>query len=100
MSLAIRKAPDFITDFENLFSSYLNEMDERLAWQFTASLEISLTKLSIQPDLGRLRQFRNPNIRAVRSFAVTHPLESVLIFYRATSSSVDAFRLMDSTRSF
>lgn len=69
-----------------------------VAWRFQAALDISLVKLSTQPDLGQPRHFRHPNLRGLRSFGVVHPFEMLLIFYRANDEALDAVRLMHGAR--
>jgi toxin ParE1/3/4 len=98
MSRAIQKARDFTADFENLFAWYIDKAGEDMAWRFQKALDISLVKLSIQPDLGRPRHFRHPKLRRLRSFLVERPFENVLIFYRANDETLDAVRLMHGAR--
>src|SRR5271157_3589264 len=98
MSRAIRKASAFRADFENLFSWYVDKAGVEVAWRFQAALDISLVKLSIQPDLGRPRHFRHPKLRGLRSFPVEHSFENLLIFYRASDEVMDAVRLMHGAR--
>lgn len=99
MSWAIQKALDFTADFENLFAWYLDKAGAEVAWRFQTALDVSLVKLSIQPDLGPPRHFRHPKLRGLRSFLVEHPFEKILIFYRANDEFLDAIRLMHGARS-
>ena len=80
MSRGIRKSPAFKTDFENLFSWYLDQANAQVAWRFQNALDRSLTKLSMHPDLGRPRHFRHPSLSGLRSFAVERPFGKLLIF--------------------
>jgi plasmid stabilization system protein ParE len=98
MSRAIQKARDFTADFESLFAWYVDKGGADVAWRFQTALDKSLTKLSIRPDLGRLRHFRHPTLRGLRSFPVESPFENILIFYRATDEALDAVRLMHGAR--
>jgi plasmid stabilization system protein ParE len=98
MSRAIQKARDFTTDFENLFAWYVDQAGADVAWRFQAALDVSLMKLSIRPDLGRLRHFRHSDLSGLRSFPVEHPFGNLLIFYRATDDAVAAVRLMHGAR--
>jgi plasmid stabilization system protein ParE len=99
MSRAIQKAREFTADFENLFSWYVDKAGVEVAWRFQSALDISLVKLSIQPDLGRPRHFRHPKLHGLRSFPVMHPFDKLLIFYRANDETLDAVRLMHGARS-
>jgi plasmid stabilization system protein ParE len=98
MSRAIQKALDFTADFENLFAWYVDKAGEEVAWRFQTSLESSLVKLAIRPDLGRPRHFRHPKLRGLRSFLVEHPFDKIMIFYRANDEVLDAVRLMHGAR--
>lgn len=98
MSRAIRKAPDFMADFENVFAWYVEKADVEVAWRFQHALDNSLVKLSILPDLGRPRHFRHPKLQGLRSFLVEHPFEKILIFYRASENVLEAVRLMHGAR--
>jgi plasmid stabilization system protein ParE len=80
MSRAIQKALDFTVDFENLFAWYVDKAGEEVAWRFQEALDASLVRISIRPDLGRPRHFRNPKLRGLRSFLVEHPCDKILIF--------------------
>ncbi|HEY3913943.1 MAG TPA: type II toxin-antitoxin system RelE/ParE family toxin [Verrucomicrobiae bacterium] len=98
MSRAIRKAREFTVDFENVFSWYIDKAGLELASRFQGALDNSLIKLSIQPDLGRLRHFRHPKLQGLRSLQVEHPFENLLIFYHATDNTLDVIRLMHGAR--
>jgi plasmid stabilization system protein ParE len=82
MSLAIQRAAFFISDFEIQFAWYVEKAGADLAWRFQSALDRSLTKLSVQPDLGRIRHFRNPKLSGLRSYQVKRPFQKLLIFYR------------------
>ena len=98
MKRTIQKSCDFTADFEQIFAWYVDEAGGELARRFQAALDISLMKLSIRPDLGRLRHFQHPALSELRSFPVEHPFNTILIFYRATHESLDAVRLMHGAR--
>jgi plasmid stabilization system protein ParE len=98
MNLAIEKSPFFHADVDRQFAWYLDEAGEQLAWQFFARVDLTLLKLSRQPDLGHVRHFRNPLLRGLHSFRVEPPFDQQLIFYRQTSAEVIAERLMHGAR--
>jgi plasmid stabilization system protein ParE len=98
MSRAIQKGPDFIAGFERLFEWYLDRAGVEIAWRFQSALDLSLTKLSIQPDLGRPRHFRHPKLQGLRSFRVERPLNNILVFFRANNETLDVLRLMHGAR--
>jgi plasmid stabilization system protein ParE len=57
-----------------------------------------LSKLSRQPDLGRVRHFRNPPLHGLRSLQVDPPFNRLLIFYRHSKIEIVAERLMHGAR--
>jgi plasmid stabilization system protein ParE len=98
MSRAIQKGRHFTSDFESQFAWYIDRAGIEVAWQFQTALDITLVKLSIRPDLGRLRHFRHRELLGLRSFPLEHPFKSILIFYRANDEALDAVRLMHGAR--
>lgn len=98
MSLAIEKSPLFHSDVTNQFGWYFDEAGEKLAWRFFKSVDQTLLKLARQPDLGRRRRFRNPMLQGLCSFLVASPFNKFLIFYRVTSDTLEAWRLMHGAR--
>ena len=98
MNRAVQKARDFTADFESLFSWYVDKAGAEVAWCFQSALDNSLAKLSMRPDLGRLRHFRHSDLLGLRSFPVEHPFGNILIFYRANDEVLNAIRLMHGAR--
>lgn len=98
MSRAVRKARDFLADYENVFAWQVDRADAEVARRFQRALDISLVKRSRLPDLGRPRHFRHPKLRGLRSFLVEHPFDKLIIFYRANDEALDAVRLMHGAR--
>jgi plasmid stabilization system protein ParE len=96
--LVVQKSPLFHADIINQFAWYFDEAGEKLAWQFFESVDLTLSKLSRQPDLGRIRHFRNPRLHGLRSFRVEPPFHRLLIFYRYDTDEVIAERLMHGSR--
>ncbi|MBI3880488.1 MAG: type II toxin-antitoxin system RelE/ParE family toxin [Verrucomicrobia bacterium] len=98
MSLAIQKADFFKQDFANQFGWYVDEAGADVARRFQAALDLSLNKLARQPDLGRVRHFRNPRLHGLRSFQIERPFNRLLVFYRVSADCLHAGRLMHGTR--
>jgi plasmid stabilization system protein ParE len=94
MNLAIQKSPLFHADVTNQFEWYFNKAGKALAWRFFETVDLTLLQLSRQPDLGRIRHFRNPSLHGLRSFQVDLPFNRLLIFYRHTETEMVAERLM------
>ncbi len=98
MRLAIQRASFFIADFEIQFAWYFEKAGAEIAWRFQSALDDSLRKLSERPDLGRIRHFRSPKLRGLRSYRVERPFKKLLIFYRVEGDCLQAVRLMHGSR--
>lgn len=98
MKRAIEKSPIFESDVTGQFGWYLEKGGETLAWRFFAAVELTLAKLSQQPDLGRVRHFRNPKLHGLRSFRIESPFGRLIIFYRSSETELQAWRLMHGAR--
>ncbi len=98
MSRPVERKPEFKADLGRQFSWYFTEANEEVAWRFVEAVDHTLRELSRQPFLGRLRRFRHPQLRDLRSFRVAPPFNRLLIFYRAYGGTVDALRLMHGSR--
>lgn len=98
MNLAVEKSPLFHADVTKQFGWYFDEAGEELAWRYFKAVDLTLLKLARQSDLGRVRRFRNPVLRGLWSFRVEPPFNRFLIFYRVTSDTLEAWRLMHGAR--
>ncbi len=98
MNLAVQKSPLFHTDVTGQFEWYFDEAGEELAGRFFKTVDATLTKLSRQPDLGRIRHFRNPLLHGLRSIQVEKPFQKILIFYLHNATELSAERLMHGAR--
>ena len=98
MSLVIQKTPSYHADVTNQFSWYFDEAGEELAWRFFNAADQTLHKLSRQPDLGRRRKFRHPLLHGPYSFPAERPFQKIIIFYRVTENTLQAWRLMHGAR--
>ena len=98
MKLTLHRAGDFNADFDQQYRWYLEQAGEELAERFLAALLVTARLLTVQPDLGRRRKFRNPALHDLRSFRVNPPFNKILIFYRVTKDSVELWRLMHGSR--
>ena len=94
MKLSLHRAEEFNADFDQQYRWYLDEGGEILAERFLDAVRATLQSLAAQPDLGRRRKFRHPALRELRSFRVEPPFHQRLIFYRVTSDTLEAWRLM------
>lgn len=98
MKLSLLRADTFNADFDQQHRWYLEEAGEELAGRFVVAVENTLQFLSIQPDLGQRRRFRQPALAGIRSFRVEPPFQKILIFYRHNASELSAERLMHGAR--
>jgi plasmid stabilization system protein ParE len=98
MNLFVRKSPAFQIDVTQQFEWYFDKAGEQLAWRFFTIVDLTLSKLSGQPDLGRLRHFRSPLLRSLRSFRLEPPFQQRLVFYRHKPEELVAERLLHGAR--
>lgn len=98
MRLSLHRAGDFKADFDQQYRWYLEQAGEELAERFLEAVLLALRSLAGQPDLGRRRQFRHPGLQNLRSFRVNPPFDRILIFYRVTNETLEAWRLMHGAR--
>jgi toxin ParE1/3/4 len=64
-----------------------------------AAIDESIQFLAQHPFIGRLRNFRDPNLAGIRSWRVSG-FGSYLIFYRSTDAQVDVLRIRHGAMSF
>ena len=98
MKLPLHRAEDFNADFDLQYRWYLAHAGEEMAERFLAAVLATLNTLAARPDLGRRRKFHHPALREIRSFRVNRPFERILIFYRVTNETLEAWRLMHGAR--
>jgi toxin ParE1/3/4 len=98
MSLQVEKSHLFETDVTSQFGWYVDEAGEEVAWRFLAAVELTLARLGKQPEVGPLRRFQNPLLQGLRSFRVEPPFNKLLVFYRSTEQTLQAWRLMHGAR--
>ena len=98
MKLELLKKEQFIVDFEEQFRWYEQRGGSDLSERFLMAVDETLELLRSHPVLGRLRRFRQPELRQWRSSPVIRPFERYLIFYRFDEMSLEALRLMHGAR--
>jgi plasmid stabilization system protein ParE len=62
------------------------------------SLVETLNDLAVQPDLGRVRKFRNRRLAGLRSFQIQGSFHKHLIFYRIEDDTLVLFRVLQGMR--
>lgn len=98
MSRALLKSAFFETDVAMQFGWYVREAGERTAWRFLHAVEASINRLAEQPEVGRLRYFKDVRLQGLRSLRMENPFGRILVFYRAMPNCVELWRLMHGAR--
>lgn len=66
--------------------------------RYLMSLIETLKDLAVQPDLGRVRKFRNQRLARLRSFPIQGSFHKHLIFYRIEDDTLVVFRVLQGMR--
>ena len=66
MTLALHRSDDFNRDVDLQYRWYLERAGEAVAERYLDAVLATLRLLATQPDLGRRRQFRHPNLQGIR----------------------------------
>jgi toxin ParE1/3/4 len=98
MTLALHRSDDFNRDFDLQYRWYLEQAGEAVAERYLNAVVVTLRLLATQPDLGRRRKFRHPDLGGICSFRLASPFGAHLIFYRHSSAELSAERLMHGAR--
>ncbi len=98
MSLSLKKADSFISDFEEQFEWYARKAEWEVAWRYLKALNKTLEQLALYPQLGRVRRFSHPELKGIRSFRVQPPFNKHLIFYRFNSTTLIVERILHGAR--
>jgi len=98
MKLTLQRADEFNADFDQQYRWYLEQAGDEVAEQFLQAVPVTLRLLAGQSDLGRRRKFRHPMLSNLYSFQVERPFNKILIFYRVTENTLQAWRLMHGAR--
>ena len=98
MILPIRKADQFIADFERQFRWYDRQAGWNVARRFLFSVDHILERLAKQPDLGRVRHFSQSELLGLRSLSLDRPFNRHLVFYRIAQTDIEAWLLMHGAR--
>ena len=94
MKLSLQRANDFWEDLTRQLDWYRDHASPEVAERFVDAIEATLNVLMRQPDLGRARFEKWPELVGIRSFRVRRPFHRFLIFYRHDDSRLYAERLI------
>lgn len=98
MKLHLRRAEQFLADFEAQFRWFQDESGPDLANRFLSAVNATLQTLAEQPGLGRKRMFDHPRLLGLHSFLIARPFNRYLVFYRFDSTELQALRLIHGAR--
>lgn len=98
MNLQLQRSDAFIADFEQQARWYVQEAGVVVARRYLSALDATLTPHCQQPGLGRVRRFRHPLLKGIRSFRVNPPFNLHLVFYRHDSTTLYAELVMHGAR--
>lgn len=98
MSLSLRRADDFVGDFENAYRWYFEQAGEAVARRFLDAVWLSLEMILERPGLGAARHFPQAELEGLHAFCVSRPFQAHLIFYRFTDRELLAERLLHGRR--
>jgi hypothetical protein len=89
----VDRRASFKGDVVHQFSWYFERVGEDISWKFVEAVNKTVMRLSLNPALGRARQFQNPRLQNLRSFPVETPFERFLIFFRVDENTITMERL-------
>lgn len=98
MTLALQKGALFQQDFARQAGWYLCHANDEIAQGYLDCLNETLRQLAIHPAVGRVRRYRHPELRGLRSFRVNRPFQKHLIFYRHDQTTLHAIRVIHGAR--
>lgn len=98
MSIELRRSETFVGDFENAYQWYFDEAGGAVARRFLDSVWRAMELLTVRPGIGKVRRFRHPGLRGIRSYGVPAPFQAHLIFYRYSKKELSIERLMHGRR--
>lgn len=98
MNLRLAQDPQFERDVETQFEWYEAHARPGVADRFLSAVFLSLQELLRQPELGRVRPFRDERLRGFRSWFVGAPFDRLLLFYRIEGDQLVVKRLLHGAR--
>jgi plasmid stabilization system protein ParE len=98
VSLSLQQADYFWADLTWQVGWCRDKASPEVAERFVDAVEATLNVLVQQPDIGRARFQKWPELVGIRSFRVPKPFHRFLIFYRHDVSTLFAERLIHGGR--
>ena len=85
-------------DLTNQYRWYLDNASFEVAERLLTAFDATVGRLARMPGIGRLRRFRSPELRGMRSLQIGGNFNSHLIFYRVAGNAVSVERVMHGAR--
>lgn len=97
-SLIIQRTADASEDVRLQSLWYDINAGQDVAERYLNFFVQTLHTLAKQPDLGRIRKFRDRRLAQLRSYRIEGSFEKHLIFYRVEDDTLVVFRLLHGVR--
>ena len=94
MNWAVERTAEFWDDYAHRINWYLGEAGHDLAKRLEDSVAQTISRIALEPTLGRKRRFRHPLLQGLRSVCLVRPFGSLILFYRIDGGTVEVWRLM------
>ncbi len=98
MSLRVVRTPLARLDILEQYVWYGEQSDTELAERYLDALEAAFNDLSESPELGAVRDYRNPALVGMRKWQARKPFDKNLIFYRVADESIHVVRVLYGNR--
>ncbi len=96
MSRRVTKSADAKRDLVDHFT-FIGQDSPNAADRFLLAADEAFHTLAEMPRMGRLREFRNPDLKGLRSWPIPH-FENYLIFYMPSDRDIDIVRVLHGAR--
>lgn len=77
---------------------YAHNAGVDIAERYLAAFDATVKLIGTQPDIGRMRRFRDRRLKGLRSFAIQGAFRVHIIFYRVEGDAMLVFRVMHGMR--
>lgn len=98
MILEIRQSDFFSADLNKQLEWYRKHAGSEVAARYVDAVQVTVEMLARQPDLGRPRFARWPELTGIRSFRVHAPYQRHLVFYRFDDKYLAVERIIHGAR--
>ncbi len=94
--LNVRKLPQAINDLSS-HAEYIGLDSPAAAWRFLQAAEDTFERLSRNPELGAVGEFRSPELAEMRRWRI-HLFTNYLVFYRVRSDCIEIAHIVHGSR--